>query len=121
MNPYTIDEWIADFELQARLSCAPETRTTGIKQPLRDYFYSHYRDSDPVGRIARFFQAMEYLDENMDSILDGQGGVAGAQASLVGIPVVKALFEHFAHLPSEQIYNKPTIAVFLDTAKRYGA
>ena len=121
MNHYTIDEWIADFQIQARLSCDPETRTTGIKQPLRDHFYSRYRDNDPVGRIARFFQAMEFLDQNMDSILDGRGGVAGQQSSLVGIPVVKAMFDHFAHLPPEQIYDTPSIEAFLATARRHGA
>jgi len=120
MNPYTISEWTADFDYQVGLTQLPETRQTGIEQPMRDYFYAQYPESDPVGRIARFFQAMKFLDQNMNQILDGRGGVAGSSESLVGEPVVKALYDHFAHLESSRIYDVPTHEDFLESVRQHG-
>ena len=120
MNPYTIAEWTADFDYQVGLTQLPETKQTGIEQPMRDYFYSRYPESDPVGRIARFFQAMKFLDQNMDQILSGLGGVAGSSEALVGEPVVKALFDHFAHLDRQRIYDVPTYDDSSESVRQHG-
>ena len=89
---------------------------------MRDHFYSRYTDEqNPVGRIARFFEAMKFLDLHMNQILEGQGGVSGGKESLVGKPVVMALYDHFAHLGGENIYKVPTVEEFVETTKKHGA
>jgi hypothetical protein len=120
MTTYTIGEWIEDYDFVAGLTLQPNATPTSVQQRTQDHFYSKYQD-DPIGRFARFGQAMRFLDQYWDDLSFGRAGVAGSKECLVGEPLVRALHEHFASLPSQQIDQFPSIETIKALAIKHGA
>jgi hypothetical protein len=121
MTPYTIQQWLEDYTHAARLTLEPGATPNGVKEKERDHFYSKYRDDDPIGRFARFYKAMQFLDQHFEDFSFGRASVAGEKQSLIGEPLVRALHEYFTSIPPEQIDESPTVEQIKELAVKHGA
>ena len=121
MKPYTIQEWIEDYGYAVRLTVDPAATASGVIEKEREHFYSKYQGVDAISRFARFYKAMQFLDQHVHELSFGRAAVAGEKAVLVAEPLVRALHEYFTSIPPEQIDEAPSVEEIKELAIKHGA
>ncbi len=103
---YSDSEWLEDYEFLQSL-CASGTQPLALKTETSKYFFAKYQD-EYVSRYARFFEAMKYLDRNIERFDFASAAVVASKEALVSTAVVLGLRDYFCSLPNSALMDEPS-------------
>jgi hypothetical protein len=102
---YPDAEWISDYEHWLSL-CKAGKSPVEIKAATSNEFLRKYED-EYVYRYARFFEALRYLDANLERFDFGKAGVSDGKHALMSGAVLLGLRDYFCALPNAAILDPP--------------
>lgn len=109
---FPLPEW---WELVAKASALSSEEPRHAALLLRDFFEERFaHDPRAEDKWDRFYAALSYLNDNINSFDYGRAAVAGEKEYIASRNVWIALFRYFSHATPEMLSSQPPTSMIRD-------